>query len=80
MTNPGGHSARPSKDNAIYHLADGLSRLGKFDFPFRLNEVTRAYFERTAQLESGQTAADMKTILRDPPDADALAWLSNAPS
>src|SRR5581483_4033998 len=29
VTNPGGHSARPSKDNAIYHLADGLSRLGR---------------------------------------------------
>ena len=79
MTNPGGHSARPSRDNAIYHLADGLSRLGKFDFPFKLNEVTRAYFERTAAVESGQLAADMKAILQNPPDAQALARIGNLP-
>ena len=79
VTNPGGHSARPSRDNAIYHLADGLSRLGKFDFPFKLNEVTRAYFERASALESGQVAADMKAILREPPDPQALARLGNLP-
>ncbi len=79
VTNPGGHSARPSRDNAIYHLADGLSRLGKFDFPFKLNEVTRAYFERIAAVESGQLAADMKAILHTPPDAQALARIGNLP-
>ena len=41
VTNTGGHSARPLEDNAIYHLADGISRLAKFDFPFKVNEVTR---------------------------------------
>jgi acetylornithine deacetylase/succinyl-diaminopimelate desuccinylase-like protein len=80
VTNPGGHSARPSKDNAIYHLADGLSRLGRFDFPFKLNAVTRAYFERTSQLESGQVAADMKAITRDAPDQQAVARLTDLPA
>lgn len=75
VTNPGGHSARPLRDNAIYHLADGLSRLGKFDFPFKLTEATRVYYERMSAIESGQVAADMKAILRDPPDPDALARL-----
>ena len=79
VTNPGGHSARPVKDNAIYHLADGLSRLGKFDFPFKLNPITRAYFERMAQFESGQNAADFKAIVREPPDPQALARVSNRP-
>src|SRR2546421_2119952 len=31
--NKGGHSSRPVKDNAIYHLAGGLMQLGAFDFP-----------------------------------------------
>jgi acetylornithine deacetylase/succinyl-diaminopimelate desuccinylase-like protein len=75
VTNKGGHSSVPPRDNAIYHLADGLSRLGKFDFPFRLTEVTRAYFERMAALETGQVAADMKAILSDPPDPAALERL-----
>jgi len=75
VTNKGGHSSVPPRDNAIYHLADGLSRLGKFDFPFHLTEVTRAYFERMSSIETGQVAADMKAILNDPPDPAALERL-----
>ena len=56
-----------------------ISRLGKFDFPFKLNDITRAYFERAAALETGQLASDMRAILRNPPDADALARLTNIP-
>ncbi|WP_332854948.1 M20/M25/M40 family metallo-hydrolase [Duganella sp. S19_KUP01_CR8] len=75
VTNPGGHSSVPSRDNAIYHLADGLSRLGQFAFPFKLSAVTRTYYERMATVEQGQVAADMKAILSDPPDAAALERL-----
>jgi acetylornithine deacetylase/succinyl-diaminopimelate desuccinylase-like protein len=79
VRNNGGHSSVPRKDNAIYALAEGLERLSKFDFPLHLNETTRAYFERTAQSESGQTASDMRAVLADPPDATALARLSVSP-
>lgn len=79
VTNPGGHSSLPSKDNAIYHLAEGLTRLAKYDFPLKLNEATRGCFEHTADLESGQDAEDMRAILRDPPDAAAAARLSTKP-
>ena len=41
VTNPGGHSSRPRKDNAIYQLAEGLVRLSAFEFPASLNETTR---------------------------------------
>ncbi|HLK09383.1 MAG TPA: M20/M25/M40 family metallo-hydrolase [Candidatus Angelobacter sp.] len=56
----GGHSSRPVKDNAIYHLSQGLARLADFDFPVSLNETTRGYFERTAALESPATGADFR--------------------
>jgi acetylornithine deacetylase/succinyl-diaminopimelate desuccinylase-like protein len=72
VTNPGGHSSAPFKDNAIYHLADGLSRLGQFSFPFKLSPVTRAFYERMSKVEKGQVAEDMKAILQDPPDQAAL--------
>ena len=75
-TNPGGHSSLPVPDNAIYHVANALGRLERAPFPFELNAVTRAYFERRASLESGQTAADMKSILRMPADAAAVSRLS----
>jgi len=78
VTNPGGHSSLPVKDNAITHLAGGLARLGAYDFPFKLSATTRAYFERMSGIETGQTAADMKAILREPPDSEAIARLSAA--
>jgi acetylornithine deacetylase/succinyl-diaminopimelate desuccinylase-like protein len=58
-------------------MADGLSRLAKFDFPLHLNDTTRAFFERSAQFESGQMAADMKAVVAERPDPEALARLGN---
>jgi acetylornithine deacetylase/succinyl-diaminopimelate desuccinylase-like protein len=74
--NPGGHSSLPVKDNAIYHLAGALSRLARFDFPVRLNEVTRAYFERMSRLEQGQLAADLKAVTARTPSPAAVSRLS----
>jgi acetylornithine deacetylase/succinyl-diaminopimelate desuccinylase-like protein len=77
VTNPGGHSSLPIKDNAIYHLSAGLARLAAFDFPVELNEVTRAYFDRSASVASDpKTAADMRAVARATPDLAAAARLS----
>jgi acetylornithine deacetylase/succinyl-diaminopimelate desuccinylase-like protein len=78
-TSPGGHSSLPVPDNAIYHLADALSRLEHAPFPMELNDITRTYFERRAPLELAQVKADMTAILRKPPDAAAVARLSKDP-
>jgi acetylornithine deacetylase/succinyl-diaminopimelate desuccinylase-like protein len=75
-TSPGGHSSQPVPDNAIYHITDALARLEQAPFPFELNPVTQAYFEKRAPLESGQTAADMRAMLKNPPDQQAIARLS----
>ncbi|MBI3716727.1 MAG: M20/M25/M40 family metallo-hydrolase [Betaproteobacteria bacterium] len=79
VKNVGGHSSMPSKDNAIYHLAQGLSRLAQFDFPFSLNETTRAFFARSSAQEEGQLGADMKAITLDKPDPAAIARMSALP-
>jgi acetylornithine deacetylase/succinyl-diaminopimelate desuccinylase-like protein len=71
----GGHSSVPRKDNAIYRLAEGLVRLSKFLFPFKLNDTTRAYFERNAQFEGEQTAADMLAVLSEKPDASSPSFV-----
>ena len=78
-TNSGGHSSLPTKDNAIYHLAEGLTRLAKFDFPVRLFDVTRASFERMAPFYPGQIGADMKAVAANPNDQAAIARLSASP-
>lgn len=79
VTNRGGHSSRPVPDNAIYHLTDGLARLEKNKFPVELNNVTRAYYEAESKVETGQRAADMRTVLNSPPDPQAVARLSQDP-
>jgi acetylornithine deacetylase/succinyl-diaminopimelate desuccinylase-like protein len=79
VTNPGGHSSLPGKENAIYELADGLTRLEHYQFPFELSEVTREYFKREADIVGGSTGADMKAILKTPPDEAAVARLSESP-
>jgi acetylornithine deacetylase/succinyl-diaminopimelate desuccinylase-like protein len=73
VKNRGGHSSLPTRDNAIYRLAEALVRLSKFSFPFKLNETTRAFFERAAALEADQTSADMKAIISGQPDLAALS-------
>jgi acetylornithine deacetylase/succinyl-diaminopimelate desuccinylase-like protein len=79
VTNPGGHSSRPVKDNAIYRLARALERVAQYDFPVEFNDTTRAYFEQMSAIKSGQPAADMLAILQQPPAADALARISANP-
>ena len=64
VRNGGGHSARPVPDNAIYRLAQGLVKLSKFAFPVRLNETTKAYFERYAATQRPPIAADMRALAR----------------
>ncbi len=78
----GGHSSRPTRDNAIYRLAEGLARLSKFNFPFKLNETTRAYFERMAEIEGNQTAADIRSVIsgRSDPTSLSLVRLSANPA
>jgi acetylornithine deacetylase/succinyl-diaminopimelate desuccinylase-like protein len=60
--NPGGHSSIPVKDNAIYRLAAALDRFAQYEFPPRLNEVTRAYFSRAAASEPDTIAARMRMV------------------
>ncbi len=77
IRNSGGHSSMPVKDNAIYRLAAGLSRLQAFEFPPQLNEITRAYFTRAAPAQlDAQTRADMLAVAKEPMDKAAAARLS----
>ena len=76
-TNPGGHSSLPRPENAIYELSAALTKIAQHQFPFELNNITRAYYER--MVATGQRAADIKAILKNPPDLEAVARLSKDP-
>jgi acetylornithine deacetylase/succinyl-diaminopimelate desuccinylase-like protein len=70
----GGHSSQPTKENPIHRLAEGLARLSKFNFPYKLNDATRLFFLRAAEVENPQTAADMRAIARGRPEIEAMAF------
>jgi acetylornithine deacetylase/succinyl-diaminopimelate desuccinylase-like protein len=76
VTDRGGHSASGRRDNAISRLADGLRRLGQFDFPVALNPVTRAFFERVVAAEAPPIADAIRAMLagRDGEALLPLTW------
>jgi acetylornithine deacetylase/succinyl-diaminopimelate desuccinylase-like protein len=78
LTNPGGHSARPRKDNAIATMGAALDRLVRYDFPLELTPVTRAYFQALIPT-SPAFADDLRALaISDTPDAAAALRLGAA--
>jgi len=71
-TSPGGHSARPTDDNAIDRLASALLRVAEYKFPINATPVTKEFFRRSAEHYSGQEATDMLAIGNSTADAAAF--------
>ena len=76
VTDPGGHSSRPGKTNAINQLARALDRIAHYEFPVLQNEITRAYFKASAPKTPGPIGAAMARFVADPTDAKAIETLS----
>lgn len=78
VVNPGGHSSRPVRENAIYRLADALVKIRAHDFPVQSNEATRGYFGAMAKLLPGPSSPAMAAFAADPSDEAAAAALAAA--
>jgi acetylornithine deacetylase/succinyl-diaminopimelate desuccinylase-like protein len=76
VTNPGGHSSQPLKENAITRLSAALVRLGDLEFPTQLNDTTRAYFSRLATIKGGETGAAMAALVKNLNDPAAAAIIN----
>jgi acetylornithine deacetylase/succinyl-diaminopimelate desuccinylase-like protein len=57
-----GHGSVPLRSNAIVHLAQAVAKVAGWQTPMRLNETTRAYFDRMAKLSPPEEAARYQTI------------------
>lgn len=79
FTNPGGHSSRPSADNAIYSLARAITRISQFRFPPHNSELTLAYFRAAGPLTAGETGQAMQRYAQDPSDRAAYEYLAAQP-
>jgi acetylornithine deacetylase/succinyl-diaminopimelate desuccinylase-like protein len=80
VTNKGGHSSRPVKDNAIYHLAGAVMRISAYEFPAQFIDGNRAYFAGMAKILAAkgdaETATAMTAFLKNPNDTQSLALVS----
>ncbi|MDB6090675.1 MAG: peptidase family protein [Gammaproteobacteria bacterium] len=81
VTNPGGHSSRPMKDNAIYHLAGALKKIEAYEFPAQFTDGNRAFFTGMARIQAGkgnsEVADAMNALVRNPNDAAAITLVSS---
>jgi acetylornithine deacetylase/succinyl-diaminopimelate desuccinylase-like protein len=80
VTNKGGHSSRPVKDNAIYHLAAAVTRISAYEFPAQFTDGNRAYFTGMAKIQAAkgdtEVANAMNAFLKNPGDTQALTLVS----
>jgi acetylornithine deacetylase/succinyl-diaminopimelate desuccinylase-like protein len=58
-----GHGSIPLLDNPIVHLSRAVAALAAWRTPIRLNETTREYFKRLADISSGDDAARYRAVL-----------------
>jgi acetylornithine deacetylase/succinyl-diaminopimelate desuccinylase-like protein len=81
VTNPGGHSSRPLKENAIYRLAAALLHIESYLFPAQFTDGNRAYFTGMAPLQAAKGNTDvadaMRALVKDPSDTAAIALVSS---
>ena len=80
VTNPGGHSSRPVKPNAIYQLSAGLLKVADYQFPVMFDDANRAYFTAMARIKGGEQGRAMLALMADPQDKAAYAIVSADPS
>jgi len=78
VTNPGGHSSRPTPNNAIYHLAAGLTKISTYQFPFQASDITKAYFAKMGPQVGGEMGAAMTAFSKG--DMKAAPVLAKDPS
>jgi acetylornithine deacetylase/succinyl-diaminopimelate desuccinylase-like protein len=75
-TNPGGHSSIPVRDNAIYELADALSRVRDHEFPVKFTDTTRVFFAKAGAARNDELGRAMVALAQNPNDQAAEATVS----
>jgi acetylornithine deacetylase/succinyl-diaminopimelate desuccinylase-like protein len=73
--NPGGHSSRPRKDNAIYDLANAITAIQGYEFPVNHNDLTLEFFRGTGLKTQGDLGKAMRVFADDPSNTQAISQL-----
>lgn len=59
---PAGHGSVPLRTNAVVHLSQAIAKLSAWSTPMRLNDTTKAYFERLAAVSSPEEANRYRNV------------------
>src|SRR5438309_3843136 len=62
-TGTAGHGSVPRLDNALIHLGAAVEKVGRWETPMKLNDTTRTYFEKLANISPPEKAAHYKALL-----------------
>ena len=71
-----GHGSVPLRSNAVVHLARAIANVADWQTPLRLNETTRAFFERLATISPADEAARYRAILKGDESGSAQEFLA----
>ncbi|MGO9934321.1 MAG: M20/M25/M40 family metallo-hydrolase [Steroidobacteraceae bacterium] len=74
--NAGGHSSIPIRDNAIYELADALTKVREHEFPVQLSDTTRVFFAKAGAARGDELGNAMVALSKNPNDKAAEAIVS----
>ena len=75
-TNPGGHSSQPVRNNAIYAMADALTKVRDLEFPMEFNDTTRSYFREAGVARGGDMGQAMLALATNPANKGAEALVN----
>ena len=56
------HASRPTKDNAVVHLATAVAKIGTYSAPVHFTTIVRRYFEQLASIETDELAKWMRSL------------------
>jgi acetylornithine deacetylase/succinyl-diaminopimelate desuccinylase-like protein len=80
VTNRGGDSSLPVRENAIYQLAGVLKKIEAYEFPAQFTDASLAYFAGMAKIQAakgnGEVADAMSALVKNPSDAQAITFVS----
>ena len=71
-----GHGSVPRVDNALAALAEAVAKLSQWQPPMRLNQTTRAYFQRLADISDEESARIYRGLLDPAEQARSQHYLA----
>jgi acetylornithine deacetylase/succinyl-diaminopimelate desuccinylase-like protein len=76
-TGTSGHGSVPRLDNPLQRLSQAIAKLAAWETPMRLNETTRAYFAKLADISPSETRARYRQLLSAQPPAALQRYLAD---